>query len=47
MLEVQPKLEPMMVYCVFASGVSVKLIKVIVLGASAVTLPGAAGGSQV
>jgi hypothetical protein len=46
-VEVQPKSEPMMVYCVFESGVSVKLTSVIVLGASAVRLFAAAGGSQV
>ena len=45
--DVQPKSEPIKVYCVFESGLSEKVMFAFVLAALAVTLLAAVVGSQV
>ena len=46
-VEVQPRSEPITVYCVFVSGLSLKVMFALELAAVPVTLALAAGGSQV
>ena len=46
-VEVQPRAEPIKVYCVFTSGLSLKVMFAVEFAAMPVTLPLAAGGSQV